>query len=132
MDTERVLTSIAALLFLIIAIRKAQRFRFLTLCLHFERKQCDLTNTLLATRLMNRLRERYEYKLWQDGGEDEIYISSLPRIEREVVTHTAGSRRLRAKKSNSLELARYLVHAFRNSKYISNNYIDKLSAKKQS
>ena len=57
-----------------------------------------------------------EDKLWQDGGEDEIYISSLPRIEREVVTHTTGSRRLRAKKSNSLELARYSVHAFTNSK----------------
>ena len=56
-----------------------------------------------------------EDKLWQDVGEDKIYISSLPRIEREVVTQTAGSRRLRAKKSKSLELARYSLHAFTNS-----------------
>ena len=57
-DPGRDVTSIAALLFLIIAIRKAVRFGFLTICLHFERKQCDLTNNLLAARLMNRLRER--------------------------------------------------------------------------
>ena len=54
----RDVTSIAAVLFLIIAIRKAVRFRFLTLFLHFERKQCDLTNNLLVARLINRLRER--------------------------------------------------------------------------
>ena len=48
MDRERVVSSIEALLFLFIAIRKAQRFRFLTLYLVFA---------LLATRI-KRLQER--------------------------------------------------------------------------
>ena len=48
MDRERVVASIVALLFLSIAIRKAQRFRFLTLYLVFA---------LLATRI-KRLQER--------------------------------------------------------------------------
>lgn len=57
MHRERVLGSIVALLFLITAIRKAQRFRFLALYLVFERRQCDLTRALLTTRI-NRLQER--------------------------------------------------------------------------
>ena len=57
MDHERVVASIVALLFLIIAIRKAQRFRFLALYFVFERRQRDLTNALLATRI-KRLQER--------------------------------------------------------------------------
>ena len=48
MDRERVVASIVALLFLFIGIRKAQRFRFLTLYLVFA---------LLATRI-KRLQER--------------------------------------------------------------------------
>ena len=40
-----------ALLFLIVAIRKAHRFRFLALYLVFERRHCDLTNALLTTRI---------------------------------------------------------------------------------
>ena len=48
MDRERVVASIVARLFLFIAIRKAQRFRFLTLYLVFA---------LLATRI-KRLQER--------------------------------------------------------------------------
>ena len=51
MDRERVVASIVALLSLIVAIRKAQRFRFLALYLVFERRQCDLTNALLTTRI---------------------------------------------------------------------------------
>ena len=51
MDHECVVASIVALLFLIITIRKAQRFRFLALYFVFERRQRDLTNALLATRI---------------------------------------------------------------------------------
>ena len=43
-DCERVVASIVALLFLIIAICKAQRFRFLALYLVFESRQHDLTS----------------------------------------------------------------------------------------
>ena len=50
MDHERVVASIVVL-FLIIAIQKAQRFRFLALYFVFERRQRDLTNALLATRI---------------------------------------------------------------------------------
>ena len=57
MDRERVVASIVALLFVIVAIRKAQRFRFLALYLVFERRQCDLTNALLTTRI-KRLQKR--------------------------------------------------------------------------
>ena len=57
MDHERVVASIVALLFLIIAIGKAQRFRFLALYFVFERRQRDLTNAFLATRI-KRLQER--------------------------------------------------------------------------
>ena len=57
MDRESVVASIVALLFLIVAIRKAQRFRFLALYLVFERRQCDLTNALLTTRI-KRLQKR--------------------------------------------------------------------------
>ena len=56
MDPEHVVASIVALLFLIIAIRKAQRFRFLALYLVFEKRQRDLTNALLTTRI-KRLQE---------------------------------------------------------------------------
>ena len=57
MDRERVVASIVALLFLIVAIRKAQRFRFLALYLVFERRQRDLANALLTTRI-KRLQEQ--------------------------------------------------------------------------
>ena len=57
MDHERIVASIVALLFLIIAIHEARRFRFLALYFVFERRQCDLTNALLATRI-KRLQER--------------------------------------------------------------------------
>ena len=57
MDRAHVVASIVALLFLIIAIRKAQRFRFLALYLVFERRQRDLTDALLTTRI-KRLQER--------------------------------------------------------------------------
>lgn len=57
MDREGVVASIVALLFLIVAIRKAQRFRFLALYLVFERRQFDLTNALLTTRI-KRLQKR--------------------------------------------------------------------------
>ena len=60
MDRERVVASIVALLF-IIAIRKAQRLRFLALYLVFERRQRDLTNALLTTRI-KRVRERGEWR----------------------------------------------------------------------
>ena len=43
MDRERVVALIVALLFLMVAIRKAQRFRFLALYLVFERRQCEIT-----------------------------------------------------------------------------------------
>ena len=57
MERERVVASIVALLFLIIAIRKAQRFRFLALYLVFERRQRDLSNALLTT-IIKRLHEQ--------------------------------------------------------------------------
>ena len=57
MDCERVVASIVALLFVIIAIRKAQRLRFVALYLVFESRQCDLTNALLTTRI-KRVQER--------------------------------------------------------------------------
>ena len=49
MDRERVVASIVVFLFLIIAIHKAQRFRFLALYLVFERRRRDLTNAFLTT-----------------------------------------------------------------------------------
>ena len=58
MDRERVVASIVSLLFLIVAIRKAQRFRFLALCLVSERRQCDLTNALLTTRIKRLQKQR--------------------------------------------------------------------------
>ena len=57
MDHELVVASIVALSFLIVSIHKAQGFRFLSLYLVFERRQCDLTNALLAPRI-KRLQER--------------------------------------------------------------------------
>lgn len=57
MDRECVVASIVALLLLIIAIRKAQRFRFLALYFVFERRQRDLTNSLLVAKV-KRLQER--------------------------------------------------------------------------
>ena len=58
---ERLVASIVALLFLILSIRKAHRLRFLALYLVFERRQCDLTNALLTTRI-KRLKERRRRK----------------------------------------------------------------------
>ena len=59
MDRERVVASIVALLFLIIAIRKDQRF--LALYLVFERRQRELTNAPLTTRI-KRVQERGEWR----------------------------------------------------------------------
>ena len=56
-NSERVVASIVALLFVIVSILKGQRFIFLALYLVFERRQCDLTNALLTTRI-KRLQER--------------------------------------------------------------------------
>ena len=68
MDRERVGASIVALLFLIVSIRKAQRFKFLALYVNvlyavFERRQCDLTNVLLRTRILR------DYKSEEEGEE---------------------------------------------------------------
>ena len=66
MDRERVGASIVALLFLIVSIRKAQRFKFLALYVLyavFERRQCDLTNVLLTTRILR------DYKSEEEGEE---------------------------------------------------------------
>ena len=63
MDRERVGTSMVALLFLIVPIRKAQGFKFLALYVVFERRQCDLTNALLTTRILR------DYKSEEEGEE---------------------------------------------------------------
>ena len=63
MDRERVGASIVAFLFLIVSIRKAQSFKFLTLYVVFERRQCDLTNALLTTRILR------DYKSEEEGEE---------------------------------------------------------------
>ena len=59
---EVVVASIVALSFLIVSIHKAQGFRFLSLYLVFERRQCDLTNALLAPRIR-------DYKSEEEGDE---------------------------------------------------------------
>ena len=66
-----VVALIVALLFLIVSIRKAQRFGFLALYLVFERRQCDLTNALVMTKIKS---EEEGEELWQDGGKWRGYI----------------------------------------------------------
>ena len=61
MDRERVVASIMILLFLIVSVCKAQMFWFLSLCLVFERRQCDLTNALLTTRI-KQLQQRRRWR----------------------------------------------------------------------
>ena len=60
MDSERSLFMIVAILLLIIAIRKAQRFRFIALNMYFlrKRRQHDLISALL-TRGIRRIRRTH-------------------------------------------------------------------------
>ena len=62
MDHECVVASIVALLFLIIAIRKAQRFRFVALYFVFERR--NLISPMLFSRP-----ELRDYKGEEEGEE---------------------------------------------------------------
>ena len=60
MDSEHSLFMIVAILLVIIAIRKAQRFRFIALNMYFfrKRRQHDLISALLARRI-RRIRHTY-------------------------------------------------------------------------
>ena len=95
MDHERVVASIVALLFLIIAICKAQRFRFLALYFVFERRQRDLTNALLATRI-KRLQERRRRRIIRVfcrslNAENRCFKISVHRFLNEQI-HSYSSR----------------------------------------
>ena len=57
MEPQRVISLIVALLFLIIAIRKAQRLRFLALYFLYERRHRHITHALLVTKI-KRLQHR--------------------------------------------------------------------------
>ena len=120
MAPDCVVASIVALLYLIIAIRKAQRFKFLALYLLYERKQRDLTNTRtrLAARLMNRLCEQR-----QSAGERRGYIQDhRDGLKKYTVTQSC----LRCGKMTFEFL--YSANAFTNHK-MHFKQLDKLSAK---
>ena len=73
-----------ALLFVIV-IRKAQRLRFLALYLVFERRQRDLTNALLTTRI-KRVQER-SLRSWRFCGRSINMKAAKPR-KRALLTLT--------------------------------------------
>ena len=94
MDHERVVASIVALLFLIIAIRKAQRFRFLALYFVFERRQRDLTNALLATRIKRLQEQRRRGALARLRRVASIYLRNCACRRSKAHVYKAGARNI--------------------------------------
>ena len=91
MDSERSLFMIVAILLVIIAIRKAQRFRFIALNMYFlrKRRQHDLISALLTRGISTGKIIKFPcmYYLWFFGG-FAVVFDKIPCVEKVLFFHT--------------------------------------------